>query len=1744
MRKKLLFSMMLAVLSVTVAFAQAPRTVLFHEPFPAQEDRGLITSNHTENNTWVGGLYTFGDNADNWLINRTLGYEVFAITKLGGGSIENSTGAYPGASGACYSESRTWSRRSMAFNFVDSEKYRNVWFEAGVNDKPDGLVIEFGRSLGADWEQIEWTPADLEITEGTNGWKYVKFKKHLASVLNLQIRISTTAQSNQRAMDDLRITGERDYGYDLRKDIPAAVNMLRGVVEGLELGMYLSGSITTLESAIAAGNVVLAKGDDYTYQEALDASTGLTAAMDAFEKAQITANNAPKINQVADQATVFLADGATASVGLSGIAGTGTSAGTVTVTVTSLNGICSVPAGNLTVSGGNATLNYGRAAGKSGADVIIVKVSQTGQQANVVISKDREMRFAVEVLNPDTNYPPRLNNISNQYNVADAGGEKSVLVTGINAVNPGASIASAVVTEKGTSLLGGLAISAVAGGEATITFTPNALAQNVKAATAVVEVVLTSSNGEVKTEEFNVYIYNVANPPAMFDAPENAELIVGSGLTKLILPNVKGSDASTTFTVTVLENGHLFKNSPKVSYAAGRKFATLDFEDVGMDGTARVRVAAGNYVQEFDIEIKKFFNPGIELSLYDAMMWQQVNVIAEGASPLYTEVLNTESYPANTGAEFPNHNTSFWTGKWAGINEKWTIECTGGACTPAPVINLGTLAMKGFFIPEVSGLYEFSLKTNADFTVGLWFDVGLVSWKNAACIARATTATNPDRNVLVTGSFEEGDTRVVSAKFSLEAGKAYPMYSVRWFTHQMDWVIDYKGPGVTSWTTIPERMLSPLCDLVKPQAPTGVKIHTTLNEKILVEWNAAVWNLKTMPQEEQKVAKIVGYNVYANGIKNNAELIKGENRFLIEGLTSGTEYDVFVTSVDELGNESYVSNVDKTTTLTTSGTPAAPAGLRCEAKTGEVLKMRWNPNIAGGIVAYDVSVNGTEVAHVNNIDYIYTDSFFVRKLKPETKYQIRVRAYNGAMNVSPWSAPIEVETVDFDPLKTQEPGFNEHRVRLDINMRNISWTEGVGINGSFKDGSLFRNGGNNDFKKAIDDLKPGIVRWGALDANMYSLRRHANEYSVGDSIRYRSSIGAERKNRATENATHAMNMEYCNQIGAWYSLCVGTKDNGGWRVDYMHPQNGYREFQILLEYLVGPTTSIGGALRAGEGFAEPVLTKEKSKGLILEFGNEVWGETSHNSPIGSNYTTYGEWCRAMADSMRKSPYWHLAEDLILFKYSGRDPVVSTLNDNVVRGTTPGQIQILGVGGYLGGNLDYNPDVDYGESVSQYYRLRINHLATHLAGMQAVMKRQINMINVPLNTYFYETQVSTPSYYGNLGQATVLLDYITASMKYGSMVPAIFTYGSGEWMINVGNKPLAHYTMARLVNTYCKGHLVESTVVTNNQVMVDLVNINEFTAISNFDPVGASVYNNGNKWSILLFSRDFENEYSVSINLPSGIGTPTNIKRHIVTGDGSEDGPSIREEFRTIEDEVVPSLKSGDIVYVPPFSMVLYTFEANNPGFEKLPLGHFDRVLPQTIEFTGTPAITVNAGNTRITAVVTPADAFSTDVIWEISKDLNKEIVAADLPFPTMSPSGTSVTLRATGGSGANMTRACNGIFWLTATLADNPAVSRSLQVTLSNQASDCEYPKIGVDGAETGATVSVYPSLADEMLFVNTNTNDFSTVTIYSSIGIRIMAETSSEQVVEMNVASLPAGQYTAVVESNGKAESVTFLKK
>ena len=1202
------------------------------------------------------------------------------------------------------------------------------------------------------------------------------------------------------------------------------------------------------------------------------------------------------------------------------------------------------------------------------------------------------------------------------------------------------------------------------------------------------------------------------NAAPSFTAPETVSVIQGSGDNMIVLTEV--SDVILFSPVVVAEGAEFLDGTPLVEYANGNSFATLRLKEKGLKGTVKLTVASGAVSKTVTVNIAPPNKPGIMLEMYDAVFWGTPNVIATGSAPIYTEWVEDASFPAE--------KDPFWDGKWETIIKSVTTDSDCDVCNPYPIPDMGTSTLKGYFIPKVSGDHIISMRVNRD-AGALYFDKTATSWDRATKIADvAQNDEDPNSNI---GS---------SSPIALEAGKAYPIYALRWYIHRLDFDIRVTEPG-GAMKVIPGDMLTPIYDVTKPAKPTTLQVNKTLAEKVRLVWKKV--------SDGTKVAKVIGYNIYVNGVKDNDEPLNSLE-YLVEGLTPATSYVLFITSVDSQGNESLASNYVSANTPRLSQTqPTPPTQITMFEATGQTLKLKWRGAWAsyGKVAAYDVYVDDVKY---NTEDYVYADTIFIRGLQPETSYKIEIVAYNSTLVASEKSEPANFTTAVFDAKSYLGLQYGDHGAVLNIEKKNISWSEGIGINADVKGTELYANGGNNDLDKGLKTLQPGSIRWGGIDANEYAFESVSGD--VAEAGQRQSTIGKARKDQG--RATHAMNMNYCNELGAYYALCTGMREVP-YKVDYI--EFGGATFLKLIEYLAGPATSTYGAIRAEEGFTQPLLKKGTSKGLILEFGNEVWGSNSHYAPMGSDYIKYGQWCRQMATAIKTSPYWEDIKDMVYMVYSARDPRSDDsygLHESLLQGAK-GEVNTFGPAGYLGGNLDYNPGVDYGQSVLEYYRLRQRQAMRNLEGLELGMKQQMKDGYDPLYVFFYEAQASSQSYFGNLGQGVLLNDYLTASMKYSSIVPAIFCYGGGEWRITLGDgTPLAHYAIAKLVNEHCKGHIVSTNLESGNVLMAG----NGIDPMPGYDPVGSSVYNNGKKWSILLFSRDYENDYKVQLNLPDNMGFIKNGKKYLVTGDGSENGPSIRTEFVT--DSVDVTVSDNMVVTVPKYSMVLITFEANDPMFTKLPLGYFafaneseELKVPAALE------ITTNKGSIAVPISVLPYNSTARATEWEVKAEDNPHYLdAADLLTARLSPDGAAVTIRATG--------LCNGVVYLRGWLAGKEDKYEIIKVTISGQEDDpsCNirdkftvadpfagFDPVSVEEVANTLGNQVYPNPADDVLFVKTtDAEGLATINVYSSTGARIMSETTSSQLVELQVSSLSSGYYVVTIEKGGKVQTLPFLKK
>lgn len=178
-----------------------------------------------------------------------------------------------------------------------------------------------------------------------------------------------------------------------------------------------------------------------------------------------------------------------------------------------------------------------------------------------------------------------------------------------------------------------------------------------------------------------------------------------------------------------------------------------------------------------------------------------------------------------------------------------------------------------------------------------------------------------------------------------------------------------------------------VADTEAPDAPTAVRTADVTETTAKVAWAEASDNVG-----------VVGYNVYVNDTKVNAELVTA-TEYDLTGLTASTEYSVKVTAVDAAENESEKSEAATFTTAKAADTeaPSVPTDVKASdvKKTGATVT--WTASTDNEEVAgYNVYVNGTQV----NDTLVATTEYVLTGLTEGTEYTVEVEAVDTNNNVS------------------------------------------------------------------------------------------------------------------------------------------------------------------------------------------------------------------------------------------------------------------------------------------------------------------------------------------------------------------------------------------------------------------------------------------------------------------------------------------------------------------------------------------------------------------------------------------------------------------------------------------------------------------------------------------------------------------------------------------------------------------------
>ncbi|MGW8315303.1 MAG: fibronectin type III domain-containing protein [Bacteroidales bacterium] len=971
-----------------------------------------------------------------------------------------------------------------------------------------------------------------------------------------------------------------------------------------------------------------------------------------------------------------------------------------------------------------------------------------------------------------------------------------------------------------------------------------------------------------------------------------------------------------------------------------------------------------------------------------------------------------------------------------------------------------TAVFKGYLIPPATGEYSLYMVSGDQCSIGLSSDE---SFDHAEVIL-----FSPADGRIGTVS---GNKEYKSVPVNLEAGKTYAIYGTHWNVHTLIGGMMWEGPGIDK-EYIPGQYLAHVYDVQKPTAPENFRLVTTGIDDLLVDWSEA--------SDDRQLA---GYRLYLNGRPSQSGLIAAQES-LVDGLEPGTRYCLLVTSLDLAGNESDAGPVLCTTTYTEDlVAPTPPDLVEAPLVSDLAMKLTWSGATDGEteIRGYRLYLDG---ALYNPDELIYGEEWTVTGLLPETTYMISVEAVDAGLNVSEKSEEVSFSTLAFDPDDTS---LSDKKARVSVLMDPVGRSDGLAVNPDYLHGEFMED---TELVRSIRELQVAGLRWGALTANPLNFSDFVGPDKVMTIGRF---------------------MNFCNELGAYTIFTCGVADGTDWRTE---PQT----FARFLEYLAGPADSEYGAKRAAEGFEGSLL--EESRGLVFEFGNEVWGGAAHDAQIGSDYAAYGAWCREMATVMKSSPYYD--PEKMFLVYSGRRPVPSDsygLHESLLAGDQ-GEVDWLSLSGYLGGNLNYAPDIDPGESELDYYKNGIAEMARNLNGFEQTMRLILEYTGTFKPTYLYEANMTDETYFGRLGQAIVQTDYYASAIERGSAIPTIFHLTGGQWkMINTaqGYKKTPLYYTAQYYNRFCTGTALRTAVESKARIY------NASGGAVGLDPVGAHVYASEGAFTVLLVSRDFENDYTVQVDLPDELQliSPGSAWRYEISGNEFSD----REAW---VDSTQVTMSDSLLVTVPRHSMVLLVFGGEGITFDPLPLGYYDYVSAESVEIYAynTDVFDIEGREKKILLKnVTPEDVFSDAVVWTVETNgVNVNYGLKSYGFEVM-------------GSG---TCDGNGTITVRATAWDNPEVYDEVTMVITGQGTDCST---GMD-VQDGTAFRLYPNPAGSHIVLEGLPSGTDRVAVTEMTGKTVISTRFPDTGRELDISGLPPGIYMINAIGSDRVYTASFVKE
>jgi serine/threonine protein kinase/chitodextrinase len=199
-------------------------------------------------------------------------------------------------------------------------------------------------------------------------------------------------------------------------------------------------------------------------------------------------------------------------------------------------------------------------------------------------------------------------------------------------------------------------------------------------------------------------------------------------------------------------------------------------------------------------------------------------------------------------------------------------------------------------------------------------------------------------------------------------------------------------PSISAGPTVPVPSGNE-SDTVKPSAPGGLKVTSRSVSGVSLDWTDATDNIE-----------VAGYIIVRDGERVGTTYDPG---YTDAGLESETRYQYAVAAFDAAGNVSASTAAVAATTLKEPDvSPPARPTLTRGTLTPTSVALRWTrPTDNVGVARYELFRDGVSV--IQNLTGL---SFVNSGLRPSTRYEFRLRAFDASNNASPLSAVLAVTT--------------------------------------------------------------------------------------------------------------------------------------------------------------------------------------------------------------------------------------------------------------------------------------------------------------------------------------------------------------------------------------------------------------------------------------------------------------------------------------------------------------------------------------------------------------------------------------------------------------------------------------------------------------------------------------------------------------------------------------------------------------